>query len=162
MTEIHRHLVELQDMRLTGFPLRAPVRANKDNNVKYLAGEIDEEEWQRGLELTEAAWRRKAEVGQILQMAVAAAGDILRRIADHVRVSTEPGAAGRWIRETGLPDLDALRNFVNDAFKALAKREHIAVPQFGENWKWMPLRALYRAVPQKKAKVEVAVAVTTL
>ncbi len=158
ITETHRNLVELQDMRLAGFPLRAPLRSNKDVNVKYLLKEIDETEWQRQLELTEAAWRRKAEVGQILQMAVAAAGDILRQIALRSQEADEAVqvATATWICETALPDLEALREFVNASLKALAIREHIAVPQFSDYWKWIPLRALYKVAgsAKKKAKTE--------
>ena len=148
LAESHRNLVELQDMRLPGFPTRAPLRANKDVNVKYLLNVLDETEWQRQLELTEAVWRRKAEVGQVLQMAIAAAGDILRQIAQRARETTRDGVGqalmADWIEHTAAPDLEKLREFVNASLVALANREHIAVPQFGENWKWIPLRALYK------------------
>jgi hypothetical protein len=175
LAETHRNLVELQDMRLPGFPTRAPLRANKDVNVKYLLNVMDETEWQRQLELTEAAWRRKAEVGQVLQMAIAAAGDILRQIAQRSREATRDGVGqalmADWIEHTAKPDLEKLREFVNASLVALANREHIAVPQFGENWKWIPLRALYKkgvdlvtieagieaaAAARKKAKREAA------
>jgi hypothetical protein len=49
-----------------------------------------------------------------------------------------------WLNETVWPQLEQLRAFVNHSFEELAKRHHMAVPQFDVCWKWMPLRALYK------------------
>jgi hypothetical protein len=33
--------------------------------------------------------------------------------------------------------------FGNESLQELSKRDHIAVPQLGEQWKWTPIRALW-------------------
>jgi hypothetical protein len=47
-----------------------------------------------------------------------------------------------------LPELEGLRAYTNQAFKDLAVRNHMAVPQVADDWQWIPIRALYR---KKKA-----------
>ena len=139
---IHRRMVEHLDVRLPTFPARAPANANKETNVAYLMNKLDEDEWKRQLELTEARYKRKREVGQILSMAITAGSDILRRGLQQEGTHEEKAVS---LVEVILPELDRLRDFVNDCFKALAKREHMAVPQLGTDWEWVPLRALYKS-----------------
>lgn len=156
--EIHRYLRELIDMRMADYPARPAAGANKDNDVRYLMQEIDEVEWKRQLEFTEAKFKRKKEIGQILQMISTTGSDMLNQIAQR---AAEAGLTGlrtgpvvdsfkEWLNEMGLPQLDQLREFSNQSLLDLAKREHMAVPQFGPDFKWLPLRALYRAAPKKK------------
>jgi excinuclease UvrABC helicase subunit UvrB len=117
---------------------------NKDVDVQYLMQEIDAEEWQRQLEFTEARMRRKQEIGMILQMATTAAADIFRRIT--VEMPTmEPVTINSWLESVILAELEQLRVFVNTAFVELAKRQKQAVPNLGFQWKWQPVRALYKA-----------------
>jgi transposase-like protein len=142
--ETHRYIEELVHQRLADFRVAGGPLLNKDVDVRYLMQEMDEAEWRRQLEFTEAKNRRKADIGSILQMATAAAADIFRRIPQELPLMPEAVGAV-WLKETVLPELEQLREFVNTSFKELAKRQHMAVPQLGEFWRWQPLRALYRA-----------------
>jgi hypothetical protein len=143
ITESHRNLEELINYRLRDFQVPTGPLVNKDIDVLYLMQELDEAEWRRQLELTEAKHRRKTEVLQILQMAVAAASDIYRRMGQELPLMPPPVQAS-WLSETVWPELEQLRAFVNTSFEELARRQHMAVPQFAVCWKWVPLRALYR------------------
>jgi hypothetical protein len=49
-----------------------------------------------------------------------------------------------WLTDTVLPELEGLRTYTNQAFKELAVRNHMAVPQVADDWQWIPIRALYR------------------
>lgn len=150
--EMHRNLRELIDMRLADYPARPMAGANKDNDVRYLMQEIDEAEWQRQLEFTEAKFKRKKEIGQILQMLSTTGSDMMNQLVQRA-IEAQLGRYAEfrtWVVEIGLPQLEQLREFTNESLVALAKREHMAVPQLGENFKWLPLRALYRAAPKKK------------
>ncbi len=149
LLESHRYLRELIDWRLRDYPARAPASLNKEVDVQYLMNKIDETEWQRQLEFNEAKFRRKREIGQVLQMAATAASDILNRMLQQGQ-ALGTGHADQfteWIRTRGFPELDALLEFVNQSFRDLAKREHMAVPQFGSKWELKPIRALYRKKP---------------
>lgn len=139
LLEIHRNMVEFEQ-RLRDYPATRPAVANKEINVLYLMNEITEPEWQRQLELNEAKFNRKKEIGQILQTLVTAGAEVLQGIMERLN---GVGAAD-WIRDTALPMLESLRVYTNDAYKALAKAQHMAVPQISEKWGWQGIRALYR------------------
>ncbi len=139
LLEIHRNMVEFEQ-RLRDYPATRPAVANKEINVAYLMNEMTEPEWQRQLELNEAKFNRKKEIGQILQTLVTAGAEVLQGIMERLN---DVGAAD-WIRDTALPMLESLRVYTNDAYKALAKAQHMAVPQISEKWGWQGIRALYR------------------
>lgn len=143
---IHRNLVEFGE-RLTAYPARMPQLLNKEINVEYLMHKIDEAEWKRQLEFTEAKFNRKKEIGQILQTLVTAGADLMNQVAN--RAATALNSALQielrmWLTETVMPELEGLRTYTNQAFKDLAVRNHTAVPQIADDWKWVPIRALYR------------------
>ena len=165
--DIHRNVTEFEE-RLRQYPARPPALANKELNIAYLMNQINETEWQRQLELSEAKFNRKKEIGQILQTLVAAAAEALQGIVarlENLR-STDGEAlrqATEWIRSNAIPMLDSLRNYTNDAYKALAKTHHMAVPQISDTWGWQGIRALYKKVPATVAAAENEIVdVTTL
>jgi hypothetical protein len=144
LLETHRNVNELISYRLASYPARPEQLANKDLDVDYLMNKITSEEWQRQLELTEAKFIRKREIGQILQTLATAGSDIFREIVNRADVLPYELYIP-WLETSGiLDDLKNLRQFGNESLLNLSKRDHMAVPQFGENWKWMPIRALYK------------------
>ena len=143
LLEINRNLAEFEE-RLVHFPARMNALANKEINVKYLMKEISEAEWQRQLEFTEAKFTRKKEIGQILQTFVTVSAEIMGGIYEHAADPNELSGA-EWIRNTGLKNLDALREYTNNAFMTLGKVMKIAVPTIGANWRWQPIRIHYRS-----------------
>lgn len=143
---IHRNLVEF-GQRLTEYPARMPQLLNKDINVSYLMNRITEPEWKRQLEFTEAKFNRKKEIGQILQTLVTASADIMNQVANRCETAVDEDlriALRMWLADTVLPELEGLRAYTNQAFKDLAVRNHMAVPQIADDWQWIPIRALYR------------------
>lgn len=145
LLEINRNLLEFEE-RLTHFPARMNALANKEINVKYLMKEISEAEWQRQLEFTEAKFTRKKEIGQILQTFVTVSAEIMAGIYEHAADPTDL-ASTEWIRNTGLPNLIALKEYTNNAFMTLGKLMKIAVPMIGDGWRWQPIRVHYRGPP---------------
>lgn len=156
---VHRNLVEFGE-RLTGYPARMPQLLNKEINVEYLMNKITEAEWKRQLEFTEAKFERKKEIGQILQTLVTAAADLMNQVANRCQGATDKNlqiALRIWLTDTVLPELEGLRAYTNQAFKDLAVRNHMAVPQIADDWQWIPIRALYR----KKKEIAAGPAVAT-
>ena len=149
-SETHRNLRELIDMRLYDFPARPPALTNKDIDVDYLMNNTTEEEWQRQLELAEAKFMRKKEIGQVLQTLATAGSDLMNHIVNQ-SAAMEPEVYAVWLATTAKDELEQLRAFGNETLKGLAKRDRIAVPQFEECWKWKAMRAIYRA---QKVKAE--------
>jgi hypothetical protein len=148
----HRALNELIEYRLQEFPARPAALANKDLNVRYLMNLVTEDEWKRQLELAEAKFQRRKEIGQILQTIATAGSDAMNQIVNEFR--RERGEVfAVWLSTTAMEELERLRLFGNESLKALAKRDRIAVPQFGSYWGWIPLRAIYKpAKPANAAK----------
>ena len=155
---IHRAVGDIEYARVPNFPTAVSPTMYKLLNVQHLLGKIDEANWQREMELMEAAFNRKKEIGLILSTLITAAKDLLRTIFQRLG---GPYQAARlplaeelpvldWIRETALPELKALRDYTNQSFRTLAKTKHMAVPQIGELWEWMPLRALYNPPAAQK------------
>jgi hypothetical protein len=143
---VHRNLVEFGE-RLTAFPARMPQLLNKEINVGYLMNTITEAEWKRKLEFTEAKFNRKKEIGQILQTLVTAGADLMNQVANRCQAATDRNLQidlRMWLTDTVLPELEGLRTYTNQAFKELAVRNHMAVPQVADDWQWIPIRALYR------------------
>lgn len=91
--EIHRNLRELIDMRLRDYPARQPQLTNKDADVDYLTNLLTEEGWQRQLELSEAKFLRKKEVGQILQTLATAGADMMNQITNQAQRAAAAAAA---------------------------------------------------------------------
>jgi hypothetical protein len=139
----HRGLRELIDYRLQDFPARPEALANKDLNVRYLMNLIAEDEWKRQLEIAEAKFQRRKEIGQILQTIATAGADAMNQIVNEFR-NQDAGVFAVWVSTTAMEELERLRIFGNESLKALAKRDRIAVPQFDDAWSWKPLRAIYK------------------
>lgn len=159
LIEIHRNIRDLTEARLPNFPARPPAGMNKEHDVRYLMKELDEAEWMRQLELSETRFNRKKEIGQILYMLCTTAADYYRDFATRYTEVREARRRmptntpeydqilmdfAKWVQNTFIPQLEGLRNFANESLQALGKREKMAVPQVGENWKWIPVRALYK------------------
>jgi hypothetical protein len=151
--EIHRNVVEFE-ARLHDYPTQVPALYNKEINVGYLMNGCTEEDWMRHLEHAEAKFNRKKEIGQILQTLVIASADVLREIANRLN-DKEDVTVGSWLETHGLDSLEGLRTYTNECFEKLSLSVRQAVPQIKEDWKWMPIRALYK--PKKNEIVEAAV-----
>ena len=144
LMETFRNMQELVAQRLAGYPARMPQLMNKEDDVAYLMNRLTEDEWKRRLELSEAKFNRKKEIGQILQTLVTAGSDMMNRLFEKAQEDEEPDIIVGWILDICIPELDQLRTFGNDSLLTLAKRDRMAVPQLEENWKWKGARALYR------------------
>jgi hypothetical protein len=156
--ETFRNISEMIAMRLPNYPARVPQLMNKELDVDYLMNVIDENTWRSKLELAEARFNRKKEIGQILQTLATSASDIMRQIYVTLRdidmhsdtMDQELRVVDRILLEY-IPNLNQLREFGNESLQNLGKRDRIAVPQFGELWAWKPSRILYKP---KKAVAE--------
>ena len=146
--ETHRNISELINTRLRDYPARPEALANKDVDVQYLMNNLSEAEWQRQLELSEARFNRKKEIGQILQTLATAGSDMMNHIVNQSALVVPPLYA-TWVATTATEQLEQLRKFGNDSLKDLAKRDRMAVPQFDAMWRWKAARAIYKPAKVK-------------
>ena len=151
ISEIHRNCQEIIDYQLANHPSQMPRNLNKLNDVKYLMNEISQDEWQRQLELAEARFNRKKEIGFILNMFCTAAADMFREAiiqmtpAHGIVASVSFAETCRgWLASVFIPNIEALRVFTNESLQTLGKKQNMAVPQIGAEFKWMPARILHK------------------
>jgi hypothetical protein len=153
LVETHRNINELINYRLAQYPSRREQLANKDIDVEYLTQIISTETWERELEMAEAKFNRKREIGQILQTLATASSDILRSAISMLDLLEQDSPLYPFYIKDTMDNLEKLRNFGNESLTQLAKRENMAVPQLGEEWKWIPLRALYKRPKNNTAAI---------
>jgi hypothetical protein len=157
LMESFRGMQDLIQVRLPKYPARMPQLINKENDIAYLMNLLEEDEWKRQLEFTEARFNRKKEIGQILQTMVTAGSDMMNRLFDSI--SNNPAemtldAFVGWLLDTAIPELEQLRLFGNESLRVLARRDQTAVPQLEENWQWKGARALYKTTIVENKSVE--------
>jgi hypothetical protein len=150
LMETFRNMQELVADRIGNYPARMPQLMNKDDDVAYLMNRLNEEEWKRQLEISEARFNRKKEIGQILQTLITAGSDMMNRLyekasnLDDTEAEIYMDVFVGWLLDTCIPEFEQLRNFGNESLRALGKRDRMAVPQLEEMWKWKGGRALYK------------------
>ena len=150
LMETFRNMQELVADRIGNYPARMPQLMNKDDDVAYLMNRLNEEEWKRQLEISEARFNRKKEIGQILQTLITAGSDMMNRLyekasnLDDTEAEIYMDVFVGWLLDTCIPEFEQLRNFGNESLRALGKRDRMAVPQLEELWKWKGGRALYK------------------
>jgi hypothetical protein len=142
-TEIHRNIRDLIDDKLPLYPARPNNAINKHLDVAYLMNEISEDEWKRRLEIFEAKFLRRKEIGQILQMFATTASDMIRGVVIKFG-EVDPVSFREWFLETLLQDLERIRLYTNETLRNLSQRNHMAVPQFTDSFRWEAIRAFYK------------------
>lgn len=171
MLESFRNMTELAAVRLPMYPARRPNMMNKDADVCYLTNIIDEKEWRARLQRSDALFRRKREVGQILQTMATTFSDRINGVYNRLRgfYIAEEGNTdtedilNEWLIKVVIPELEQLRAFGNECFVNLSKRDKMAVPQFEKYWKWRGARILHRPPSVRKAsRTEAAPEVTAI
>ena len=109
----------------------------------------------RSLEHGEAKFNRKKEIGQILQMLVIAAADVLREIAIHCSDENDITIES-WLESEAVVALENLRVYTNESFNKLSHSTRMAVPQIKDTWRWIPVRAVYKRANRNEIVSEVA------
>jgi hypothetical protein len=158
LLETFRNMQELIEHRIGTFPARIPQLMNKEDDVAYLMNRLTGDEWKRKLEISEARFNRKKEIGQILQTLVTAGSDMMNRLYDRAKSIPPDDTIDvfvNWLLDVCIPEFEQLRKFGNDALCALAKRDKMAVPQFEGDWRWKGIRALYKKTPVVEAVTEI-------
>ena len=147
---IHRRLLDIQEVRIPDHPLRRPANDNRDLDVAYLMNHMTKEEWARQLQLKETKFERKKEIGLILQTLSHVGAEKLTEI---LNLSAVQGNEERLFAI--VQELEALRNFTNDALRKRGELMGVVVPQIvGPEWHWEYTKrkgAATAATPQGEA-----------
>jgi hypothetical protein len=113
--DIHRCYVHVVNYDLIDYQYHAP--DNMDLRVKYLLGEMDEDEWKHTLQIREKAIDKKRDITNILTMFRDTCGDLLRQmvlkeleVSQFIRISTE------------------LANYFNNTMTSIHKRYNCVTP----------------------------------
>lgn len=133
---IHRSIVDMQDVRLPEYPLQRNVNDNRDVDIAYLMGSITKDDWARNLELKETRFERRREIGLILQTIIHVGAEKLTELQNAFNVPNNMEAIQAIVKE-----LEDLRIFTNNALKVKGEQMGISVPQItGDDWRWSTTR----------------------
>lgn len=123
-----RVFVHAEDVMLHAYRAQpADVDANMDLRVKYLLGDYSEADVKRELAKRAKAANKKQAVRLVLEMLVAAAGDVAR---GHLATPLATAQAAQAM----LSEFDVLRLFANKALARISKTYGAVVPVFVESW----------------------------
>jgi plasmid stability protein len=96
---------------------------NRDLRIKFMIGDIDEDEFKKKIQQREKARQRKTDIRQVLEMATAVLTDLFQNFVQHGGVDGLMTA------------LEGLRSHVNDTMATVSRRySNCAVPKFRENF----------------------------
>lgn len=143
MFEIHRHVVEIEQT-LPSYPQQPPALMNKENNVRYLMNDVNEDEWVKSLEHSYTKFQRRREIGQILHTLVTATADILRNVHMRMMESMYQHDLPLWVESEIIPTLETLRTYTNETFQKFGKANRCATPQLSARWQLLAARTLYK------------------
>jgi hypothetical protein len=126
MYDIHRLIGHILDIEIPYYPANARMDDNVDLRVKYLMGQISEDQWISFLKKREKKREKNLEINQVLDMFVQASTDTLNSI-QHVRK--------RQDILNILQAMNDLRNYTNIAFiKIVARFGGVAPTLKKESW----------------------------
>jgi ribosomal protein S27AE len=108
---------------------RYTTQANEDNRdlrIKFMIGDINEDEFKKKIQQREKARQRKTEIRQVLEMYMAVLSDLFQTFVQDGGCSA--------LAES----LDALRNHFATTMEAVSKRyTNCATPRLSENFDWL-------------------------
>jgi len=122
------HIIEIE---LRQYEQHLAPNNNQDIGVKYLLGEITEENWKQTLAKREKTRQRSKEIRDILDGFNGAAIDIFRRIDMHV---TYTALNLQKIIQEIILELNALRDFTNEALANVSRSFNCSIPLITDKW----------------------------
>ena len=148
---IHRCFMDIQEYRI---PLYTSVRDPnmfKDIHVDYLLGKINEEHWTQNIFMKELNMEKRQAVLAVLQTFLGAGQDLFRGIVNALNdLSKKNNRANKCLVTLEdfktvsdiLKQFETLREYINDCLVTTGKAVSTPVPQFSNNWEWIPVASV--------------------
>jgi hypothetical protein len=96
-----------------------PLRYNEDLGVKYLLGELTEQEFATALQRADKRMQKSRDIQNILTMVLTTSTDIIFRFADHLRQNEANKKSYQQVSEQDFAILDEIRELFNYANRCM-------------------------------------------
>ena len=117
--EICRIIIEIRHVLLPQYHID-PLRYNEELGVKYLLGELTEQEFATALQRADKKMQKSRNIQNILTMVLTTATDIIFRFADHLRQTEASKRPYNQITEQDFAILDEIRELFNYANRCIS------------------------------------------
>ena len=118
LQEVCRIIIEIRHVLLPQHVID-PLRYNEDLGVKYLLGELNEQEFATALQRADKRMQKSRDIQNILTMVLATSTDIIFRFADHLRQSEANKKSYQQVSEQDFAILDEIRELFNYANRCM-------------------------------------------
>ena len=118
LNEICRIIIELRHVLLPQYRVD-PLRYNEELGVKYLLGELTEQEFATALQRADKRMQKSRDIQNILTMVLTTSTDIIFRFADHLRQSEANKKSYQEVSERDFAIIDEIRELFNYANRCI-------------------------------------------
>jgi len=118
LQEVCRIIIEIRHVLLPQHRID-PLRYNEDLGVKYLLGELTEQEFATALQRADKRMQKSRDIQNILTMVLTTSTDIIFRFADHLRQSEANKKSYQQVSEQDFAILDEIRELFNYANRCM-------------------------------------------
>ena len=118
LQEVCRIIIEIRHVLLPQYRVD-PLRYNEELGVKYLLGELTEQEFAVALQRSDKRMQKSRDIQNILTMVLATSTDIVFRFADHLRQSNANKRSYQEVTEKDFEIMDEIRELFNYANRCM-------------------------------------------
>lgn len=118
LNEICRIIIEIRHVLLPQYRVD-PLRYNEELGVKYLLGELTEQEFATALQRADKRMQKSRDIQNILTMVLTTSTDIIFRFADHLRQSEANKKSYQEVSEQDFAIIDEIRELFNYANRCI-------------------------------------------
>ena len=118
LQEVCRIIIEIRHVLLPQYRVD-PLRYNEELGVKYLLGELTEQEFAVALQRSDKRMQKSRDIQNILTMVLTTSTDIIFRFADHLRQSNANKRPYQEVTEKDFEIMDEIRELFNYANRCM-------------------------------------------
>jgi hypothetical protein len=118
LQEVCRIIIEIRHVLLPQYRVD-PMRYNEELGVKYLLGELTEQEFAVALQRSDKRMQKSRDIQNILTMVLTTSTDIVFRFADHLRQSNANKRSYQEVTEKDFEIMDEIRELFNYANRCM-------------------------------------------
>ena len=118
LQEVCRFIIEIRHVLLPQYRVD-PLRYNEELGVKYLLGELTEQEFAVALQRSDKRMQKSRDIQNILTMVLTTSTDIIFRFADHLRQSNANKRPYQEVTEKDFEIMDEIRELFNYANRCM-------------------------------------------
>lgn len=146
INEIHACLTDIEHVRIPQYNIQRDVNMFKDTHVEFLINEIDETKWIQTIYFKENNIEKKQHICLVIQTFYNAGSDLMRTLFTAItELSKKRAVQPKYVYteedlkivNVSIEEFEKLRNYINASLKDLGRSMMCAIPQFGDDWRYI-------------------------